>query len=234
MNLFEVNFLDKMSALLKEAFKFKKYKAMDPALAVFTGIFMLPIVIASFLVTAMLAMVCFAYSVLSTPVKFLHEIVSSEGKRVMHATQFIIYFFSWPIVLVVYAVMSFLMLLIFPLYALLSFLTYVWSLGGFKFHLFPTQTDDIEIEVHGSYKVLPIAYIVASAVVLVLVPLIHGVIYFMDLYYVYAESLFFKGFFGGIYSMYISASVVFSVLYSLIGFARFPKCCCKKHEKIEE
>ena len=35
MNLFKIDFLAKMSTLLKEAFKFKKYKAMHPALAVF-------------------------------------------------------------------------------------------------------------------------------------------------------------------------------------------------------
>lgn len=223
MNLFEINFLGKMSALLKEAFKFKKYKAMNPALAVFTGLLMLPIVVASFAVTAMLAAVCFAFNVLSSPVKFLHGIVTAEGKDVKHATQFIIYFISWPLVFFTYAIMSFLLLLIIPTYALLSFLTYVWSLGGFKFHLFVTNADDISIEVDGRYSVLPWVYIFVGLAILVIAPVIHGTVHFVDLWNNFLEATFFGTFFGGIYGNYMSAHVVFSILYSLIGFARFPK-----------
>lgn len=223
MNFFEIDFIAKMKKLLTEAFKFKKYKAMHPALAVFTGIFMIPVVLMSFAVTAFLAALSFIYAVFSSPVKFLHALVSGEGKTVMHATQAIIYLISWPTILLFYAFLSFLLLFILPAYALLSFLLYIWSLGGFKFHLF-ANADDIEKDVKGAYGiVLPLVFILVSAVLLVIIPLVHGIIYFMDLYSNYLERFFFDEFFGGIYPSYIGIQTLFATLFSLLGFASRPK-----------
>jgi len=223
MNLFEIDFLQKMTTLLKEAFKFKKYKAMNKALAVFTGLLMLPIVIASFFATAVFASLAFAFAVISSPVKYLHEILRGERDGVMHATQFIIYFIAWPIVFGLYVLMSFLLLMLLPAYALLSFLLYVWSLGGFKFHLFLNKVEDISIEVNGRYRALPLVYVIIGAVVVVLIPLVHAVIHFIDLYSAFSERIFFASFFGGIYPVYLWIHTAFSTLYSLIGFARHPK-----------
>ena len=223
MNFFEIDFLAKMKALLLEAFKFKKYKAMHPCLAVFTGIFMLPIVLMSFVATASLAALSFFYAVLSSPVKFLHAVVNGEGKGVMHATQAVIYLISWPTVFFCYALLTVLLLFILPTYALLSFLLYVWSLGGFKFHLFP-NTDDIEKDVNGTYGiVLPLVFILVSAVILVIIPLVHGVNCFIELYENYLERFFFDIFFFEIYPSYVGIQTVFATLFSLIGLARRPK-----------
>lgn len=223
MNLFEIDFLQRMSCLLKEAFTFKKYKAMPNVLAVLTGILMLPIVIASFLAVAAFATLAFTFSILASPVKYLHEIVRGEREGVKHATQFIIYFISWPTVFFLYVLMSGLLLLMLPTYALLSFLLYVWSLGGFKFHLFPNQYDDISIEVEGKYHYLPIVFVIIGGMVTVVIPMVHGVIHFVDLYEEYMERFFGMSFFGGIYPDYITVFSVFAILYSLIGFARNPK-----------
>lgn len=222
MNLFEINFISKMSALLNEAFKFKKYKAMHPAYAVFVGIFMLPVVIISFAVTAVLAILTFAFEVFSTPVKYIHGIVNNEGKEVKHATQAIVYLISWPLIFVSYALMGLALLVIFPIYALFSFLAYVWTLGGFKFHLFPVE-DDISIEVNSSYCVLPLVFIAASALIVVVAPFVHGVIYYAELYKICEEQYFVYDFFGGIYFIYIGAQFAFATLYSLIGLAPYPK-----------
>ena len=141
----------------------------------------------------------------------------------MHATQFIIYFISWPTVFFLYVLMSFLMLMMLPTYALMSFLTYVWSLGGFKYHLFPTKYEDISIEVEGAYHYLPVAFIIVGGIALLVVPLTHGIIYFIDLYEKYLEKIFFRSFFGDIYPIYVAVFSAFAILYSLIGFARHPK-----------
>lgn len=223
MNLFEIDFLAKLTTLLKEAFKFKKYKAMSPVLAVFTGLLMLPIVVASFSVAASFAVLGFVFSVISAPVKYLHEIVRVEGKEVKHATQFIVYFLSWPTVFGLYVAMSFLLVLLLPTYALLSFLLYVWSLGGFKFHLLLNKVDDISIEVNGTYKLLPIVFVIIGGMVVFLIPLVHGIVYYVDLYQDFMERLFAPTFFGGIYLVYLSLHNAFATLYSLIGFARHPK-----------
>ncbi len=223
MNYFEIDFLAKLKTLLTEAFKFKKYKAMNPALAVFTGIFMLPIVVCSFFVTAFLAALGFAYNVFASPIKGLHKLVNGEGKGVMHATQAIIYLLSWPLILFFYALISLMLLFILPSYALLSFLLYVWSLGGFKFHLF-IKDESIEKEVTGSYKpILPFAFVIISAIILVVIPFIHGIICFIDLFYNYMEYAFPDIFFGEIYPIYVGVQIVFAVLISLLGLARHPK-----------
>ena len=223
MNFFEIDFLTKMSTLLKEAFKFKKYKAMHPVLAVFTGILMLPIVAASFMVTASLAALGFVFSFAAYPIKYLQQIVHNEGQTVKHATQTVIYMVSWPWIFINYVFVSFLWLLLVPTYALFSFLLYVWSLGGFRFHLFATYTEDISITVEGTYKILPAVYVSIGGLLVFLLPLFHGISHYIDLFEVYMERLFAATFFVGIYPSYIGVHVAFTVLYTLIGFARHPK-----------
>ena len=235
MNLFEINFLDKMSALLKEAFKFKKYKAMHPAFAVFVGLFMLPVVVASFAVTAILAVLSFIYEIVAAPVRYIHGIVNNEGKQLMHATQFIVYLISWPLMFVAYAVIALMLIVIFPIYALLSFCLYVWSLGGFKFHLFPSFAGDISIEVNGKYRVLPAIFIAGSSIVLLIVPFVDGVLYYVELYKYYLEGEFVSTFFGGVYLGYIAIHTAIAVLYSLIAFAPNPKGRkCVEEAAVEE
>lgn len=223
MSLFEMDFLKKMEALLKEAFKFKKYKAMSPVLAVFTGILMLPLVIASFAATAVFALLGFAFVVLSAPVRYLHDILHNEGQRIKHASQAVVYLLSWSIVFFFYILMSILMLLILPIYAILSILLYVWSLGGFKFHLFPNESDDISIEVKGTYRILPSVFILVGGVLLLLIPAIQGTIHFADLYANYQESQFLSDLGRYYLDYYLPAHTVFALLYSLIGFAQHPK-----------
>ena len=222
MSLYETDFLTKMGILLKEAFKFKKYKAMSPVLAVFTGILMIPLVLASFAVTAALAILCFSFNVLSSPLKYLHALVHEEGQSVKHLTQAIIYFVSWPLVFFLYVAMSLLLLLIIPTYALLSILIYTWSLGGFKFHIFMNKVEDISIDVNGRYLVLPIIFIAIGYIIVFLIPLIHGIILFADMYSKYLEEWFLQRF-SSIYLNYVSVHVCFSFLYSILGFARAPK-----------
>ncbi len=229
MSFFEIDYLQKMTDLLKEAFLFKKYKAMNKILAVFTGIFMLPIVIASFFAVAWFASLAFLFSIFSAPVKYLHEIVRDEGKEVKQFTQLVVYLISWPTVFSLYVLMSFLLILLIPAYALLSFLLYVWSLGGFKFHLRLNKIDDLSIEVNQTYFALPLVFIVLSCITAISAPLIHGIILYADLYQDYLEHLFLEIFFVDVFPIYIWGHSMFATLYSLLGFARRSK----KEEKEE-
>lgn len=228
MNLFQIDFLGKMATLLKEAFKFKKYRAMNPALAVFTGIFMLPLVAISFLITAILALLCFAFAVLSAPVKYLHGIVNNEGKEVKHATQAIVYLISWPMVFALYLAMSALLVAILPVYAALSITLYAWSVGGFKFHLFPHTQDDISIET--SYHFPPAAMIVASFSFF-LIPATHAGIKYFNLWLKYLEGTFMKEF-STCLLIYVIGYVVYMALYAGIGFTLHAKAK-KKMNSIE-
>ncbi len=221
MNLFDIDIHEKMFALLKEAFKFKKYKAMHPCLAVFTGILMLPFVAMSFLATALLAILCFTFSVFASPIKFLHNMVSNEGKDVKHGTQIVVYLISWPTIFLFYVMVSALLLFIIPVYALTSILYYVWTLGGFKFHVLINKADDISIEVNGKYFGRPLAYVICGALIIFLVPLIHNVALFADLF-ARGYGNYFPIFFIANYVVYLGVHIGFSALYSLIAFSLAP------------
>lgn len=234
MSLYEMDFLSKMVVLLKEAFRFKKYKAMHPALAVFTGIFMLPLVLASAALVVALASLSFMFAVLSAPVKYLHDILHGEGQTVKHATQTVLYLISWPVIFFLYVLMSFLLILILPTYAALAILTYAWSLGGFKFHIFMNKVEDISIEVKGRYTlVLPLVFICVGALVAVLLPMIDGIDLYLELFANYMERMFVP-LYVPIYVKYIGIHGVFAFVYSLIAFAPRPKAAAKKAEAIEE
>ncbi len=218
MNLFEINYLDKMSALLKEAFKFKKYKAMPAGLAVFVGILMLPLVIVSFIVTAILSLLGFAFAVCTSPVKFLHVVVNNEGKEVKHATQFIIYFISWPLVFFCYAMMSVLLLFIVPTYAILSILLYIWSFGGFRFHILMTDTEDISITVENRYAAIPAVYVAIGSMIHYIIPFCHWLFTYISYAWDSWEvaNLYSIFFLTAVYPVYIGIHCLFSTVYSLI------------------
>ena len=231
MSLYEIDFLAKLVMLLKEAFKFKKYKAMHPVLAVFTGIFMIPLVLASFFATALYAVFAFAFSILSAPVKAMHGTLHIEGQSVKHGTQVVIYFITWPFISFMYALLSILLLMILPIYAFLSVVTYAWSLGGFKFHIFMDRDDDISVEVRGKYGiVIPIVFIGVSAIILTVIPWIHWELH----------ENFVSGGYGIIYPVlydgYIAAQGVVAFLFSVIGLAPWPKNVAemRTEEVIEE
>ena len=169
MYLFQVDYLKKTGLLLREAFTFKRYKAMHPALAVFTGIFMIPFVLIGLVLTAVLSLFSFVLNILLTPLKHIHSLVHAEGQQVNHATQFWIYFLSWPIILLYYVVCSLLFAVVYVLYALLSIITYVYTLGGFKFHIVPNaDSDDIAIETEGEYFAIALTYVCVAAVLFIL------------------------------------------------------------------
>ena len=148
---FFIDYLTKTTNILKEAFKFKKYKAMPIGLAIFLMLIMLPIAIASIAITIPLYIFGFIFRIIAAPIQHLHDVMHKEGQSVKHATQFIIYFISWGTVFILYCLSAFLLFFNSVCYAILSLLAYLWTFGGFKFHLYADETDDISIEVNGKY-----------------------------------------------------------------------------------
>lgn len=169
MSLFEIDYLKKTWLVMKEAFKFKKYKAMHPAFAIFVGILMLPFVAVSVVLTAVLSVLCFVFNLLLTFIKHFHSVVRSEGQAVKAGAQFWIYFVPWVILFAYYLVMSVITVVIYLLYALLAIFAYVFSLGGFKFHIAPNyDSDDISVDVEGRFFVIPIVAISVLGVFFIL------------------------------------------------------------------
>ena len=223
MNLFNIDLFQKTLDLMKETLKLKKYKAMHKCFAVFIFIFMLPLVALSFIVSANLFCLSFFLQIIQSPVESLKSLVNSEGKEVKHATQFIIYFISWPLIFMYYVIVALLRVYAYIEYAVLSCLNYAWTLGGFRFHLFVDKSEDISIEVNEKYNnAWLIIYIVIMAIITFLVPLIKGVDLFIDLYTIYSEEYFFEYFIPELIEC-ISFGMLFSLFYSYIGFCPRPK-----------
>ena len=224
---FSVNFMNKASAVLREAFQLKKYKAMPLVLAIIVGIFMLPFAVAGLVIAAVLYVMGYLFSIVSLPVQSLHKLLKDEGANVGHATQFIIYFLSWSFVFASYAMLTFFLVFLTVLYTVFSIITYIWTLGGFKFHVL-TSEEDISVDVTGKYAVsLPVIFVTVMAALLILVPLLKTVDVVID----YNLDLKFDEFMD-IFKYQIETTTgwrtLFTALYSAFIFAPNPK------KKIEE
>lgn len=179
---FSTNFVGKTTAVLKEAIELKKYKAMPLVLAIFVGIFMLPVAVAGAVCAVLVYVLGYLFSVVSLPVQNLHKLLHDEGQSVKHGTQLLIYLLSWGFVFFNYAALTFLMVTLTVLYSLFTIFTYLCTLGGFKFHLFAAEAEeDLAVEVSGKYnKLIPIIFIAAMGALLIIVPLITSVVFLIQ------------------------------------------------------
>ena len=219
---FSVNFVEKATAVLKEAIQLKKYKAMPLVWAIIVGVFMLPVAIASAVCGALVYVFGYLFSVVSLPVTSLHKLLHDEGQNVKHATQFLVYLLSWGFVFATYASLTFFMIILTVLYSLFSIFTYLWTLGGFKFHLFTTE-EDLAVEVSGNYHTLiPIIFVAAMGTLLIIVPLITSVVFLIqekpDITFKLLTNLF-----KAKLHETDTLRFLFSVAYSAIMFAPGPK-----------
>lgn len=219
---FSINYMEKTTRLLKEAFQFKKYKAMPLILAILVGIFMLPVALISAILAVAVYLPGYMFAIVSQPVESLHKLLNNEGKEVKHGTQALIYLLSWGFIFVAYASLASLSVVLTVLYSLFSIVTYLWTLGGFKFHLFASE-EDISIELDRKYNLfVPIVFIAVMAILLLVIPLFSSLAFLID---VKPEITleFLKGLFTTKLHETDGIRFLFSVLYSAIIFAPFPK-----------
>ena len=236
----EADYMKGTNNLLQEVLKLKKYKAMSPFFAVLTAIFMSPWILVALLLAATSYVLGFLFKTITSPIDYLHSLVSKEGEGVKHATQFIIYAISWPLIFFLYATVSVTLFTLTVVYALLSCVCYIASLGGFRFHLFLSDATDLAIQVNGKYKIwMPLVFILASVVILLLIPFGQTFwYYFVELSKSQREFFFDLDFeiiweqMTATFKYYHVAKtkffVWFSALYSLLLMARFPKTIDKK------
>ncbi len=231
-NLLSIDFIDRMRKLMGQAFKLKKYKAMNKALAVLTAIAMLPIIVCSLVGAGMYFCTAFFYKIITDPLRALHGLVNAEGKDVRHAPQTVIYIISWPTIFFLYLLEAFMIPMLSVIYALTSVYTYIWTLGGYKFHIFPEKADDMDITLDGEYDTtLPLVYVIISASILVVIPLVHLLVDYMSFISVYGSKMADYYYFG-YYPIYVGISMLFSSFYSIFGFSKRPKL--KEKENTEE
>lgn len=147
MNPFETDYLQKTKELAKEAFKLKKYKVKNKFVAILIAILFTPFISYSLSLLVALAIGCFFFKIIKSPIEYLHSLVKKEGSEVQHATQAVIYLVSWPLVIFLYALNALLLVILNAGYAMLSIFAFIATLGGFKYHVFISDADDISIEV---------------------------------------------------------------------------------------
>lgn len=219
---FSVNFMSSAGAVLKEAFSLKKYKAMPLVWAILVGIFMLPLAFASLICAFLVFVLGYLFSVVSLPVQSLHKLLKEEGQSIKHGAQIVVYLLSWGFIFSAYAALSFFLILLTVLYSVFSIFTYLWSLGGFKFHLF-AEDKPVAIEVGGKYKTLiPAIFVAVMGVLLLIVPLLNTVGVIIEWKPEMSFELFFDIFEAEIRSTNGLRFLV-SALYSAVLFAPGPK-----------
>ena len=140
-----VNFFEQVKRLACSSFSFKKYKLMKAPIAALICVFLSPFMILQIALFFLLFPLAFLFNLLQAPIKFLHGILNEEGQQLRGGAQFIIYFFSWPIVFSLYIAVSVITLALYFLYAFASLLGYIWSLCAYKFHLNITE-ESIDVE----------------------------------------------------------------------------------------
>ena len=225
-----------MTTLFKESFKFKKYKALHPFFAVVVGLCQLPYVLISFLTAAVIYVFDFIVGVLAYPFEQVHGLIRREKNEVRGAAEAIIYFLSWPFLFLFYIILTFVTFVLNVLYVVAALTTFIWSLGGFKFHLFLSRAGDIKKDVKGKYShAVSIVFTVIIGVLFVLLPIILALITFatqiapefITNYYGLPEpNPAYKGFgacLGEAFIVAIGACTGFSLLYTLIAYAPFPR-----------
>lgn len=168
MSFLSVDFSKGTTALFKEAFKFKKYKAMPVAFAIIVGLCQLGFALISFVVAGFIYFLNFIMRLFAFPVEQIHGVVRNEKDYVGGGAQLVIYLVSWPVIFFSYVILIFSTFILNLLYILVSVTTFIWSLGGFKFHLLLSDAKDIEKKVEGKYnKTALIVFVVVLAVLLV-------------------------------------------------------------------
>jgi len=134
-----------------------------------------------------------------------------------------------------YALVSVTLFFLSVVYAFLACFCYIASLGGFRFHLFLSEAQDLNTQANGKYRNwIPLVFVVCSCTLLLLIPLLQTMwYYFVDLPLIQNQPLSDYKFSYILTSMAstfqyyfvrkIGFFTFFSALYSLIVFVPFPK-----------
>ena len=219
---FTTDYLEKTTALFKEAILLKKYKAMPVALAILVGIVMLPFALMTAIGALFLYGISYIFKIVVLPIEQLHKLLHTEGQSVQHATQFIMYFLSWSFIFSAYTMFCFMSVITTILYSFCSIATYIWSLGGIKFHVFPNK-DDISVSVEGQYNIiLPVILLIGVAVLMLIVPLIQAIGYSAEIGFEYIKFDMFLDLYKLKMVGMQGISLLFTAVYTVVALALRP------------
>ncbi|MDY2746936.1 MAG: hypothetical protein SOV57_07065 [Bacilli bacterium] len=203
-----MNYDVKMKNMILELLKFKQYKRMHLAFKILVAILELPFILLLLLSVGSFYLTYAIFRSISEPIDYINNLIKEEGKEVKHASQFIIYFFGFPVVLIGTIFTSSLTFFIFFEFLLSSIYGEVVSLHGFKFQPFISKADDdfsLSISEEKFQLWRPLTFVIIGGIFSII--LILCCVYWGEFDYQY-EVL------SLLYFIYI----LFFFLYSLLGF----------------
>lgn len=133
--LFSINFLEKGKELLHKVISFEKYQNKKKVARVFIHIGLdLVTGIPTFVLFGFIAILYFLVKIVTAPLGFLHSLAESQGQKVRHASEAVIYLVSWPIIFLLYVFMAFIQIAFCAVYAVMFCFGWLWSLCAFSFN----------------------------------------------------------------------------------------------------
>ena len=224
-----MNYDVKMKNMLMEILKFKQYKRMHLAFKILVTILEIPFILLLLLSVGSFYLTYAFFRLVSEPIDFINKLIKDEGKDVKHASQFIIYFFGFPIVLIGTVFISILTFFIFSEFLFSSIYGEVVSLHGFKFQPFiSNSSEDFSLPIpEENFKLWrPLVFVITGGVFIIV-----SLVLFILLYIDYAEYYRLSGVLIIVYTIYES----FILVYSLLGFnqKQSEKVTLEKEEIVE-
>ena len=207
-----MNYDVKMKNMILELLKFKQYKRMHLAFKILVAILEFPFILLLLLSVGSFYLTYAIFRSISEPIDYINNLIKEEGKEVKHASQFIIYFFGFPVVLIGTIFTSGLTFFIFFEFLFSSIFGEVVSLHGFKFQPFISQTDDdfsISISEEKFKLWRPLTFVIIGGIFLIIqiVLLILCYVDWDEFYHLYEVFL-----------LLCFIYILFFFPYSLLGF----------------
>ena len=207
-----MNYDVKMKNMILELLKFKQYKRMNLAFKILVAILEFPFILLLLLSVGSFYLTYAIFRSISEPIDFINNLIKEEGKEVKHASQFIIYFFGFPVILIGTIFTSGLTFFIFFEFLFSSIFGDVVSLHGFKFQPFISKTDDdfsISISEEKFKLWRPLTFVIIGGIFLIIqiVLLILCYVDWGEFYHLYEVFL-----------LLCFIYILFFFPYSLLGF----------------
>lgn len=125
-----------IKGLIKEARESTRIKEMSLVARIIVTILLVPFIILAFLNIVYYYITLFFFKAFTSPIQYLHNIVKEEAKDVKHATQFAIYWLTFPYIFFMYVIQSFTAFSFFFIWFNCMLSTYIATLGGVRFQPF--------------------------------------------------------------------------------------------------
>lgn len=222
-----MNYGVKMRNMLREILSFKQYKRMNILFRVLVTIVELPFIVCFLAYLLMFYVYYVLFAMVDEVVEYLKRFVNDEGKEVKHATQFIVYFFGFPVILIGKIFTSIFTIFIFLSYLLASLFGEVITLYGFKFQPFISKAnDDYSLEV--SEEKISVGRLLVFVIIGLVLLVGCNVLYYIGLVDLSKNG---TSAILTVSSFVILGYEIFTILFSVLGFNK-KKEIEKKEDKI--